>query len=322
VHLRFGSSVDSRFYVAVEDILPPGFEADRSSLEAIVDPRVQSFCVRGDRVTFFIDTLEGTMELNYSIIPTLAGNIVAPPARLFPMYSPQDVVFSTATELTVRELAGAQDGAGNGILTGQKLPSGDTGAERTSGAKQRPSGAPASPALPPENEPVEEPLPDIALTGVQRSGEVRTGRMTVFIAEFSLSGFREDIPLVICAYVDGRLAKSENVRLSLSSDLYSMDFPWPVTAGKHTVRISADPDDQIAESDENNNEYTESFSLAARSSSARPQSSLWQAGLLAIDGLLVFLATVRLYKPVKGFMDRRKARKASVANACVNGKGT
>jgi hypothetical protein len=57
--------------------------------------------------------------------------------------------------------------------------------------------------------------------------------------------------------------------------------------------------------------YTETFHVAAAQTASRPQSSTWQAALLALDGLLTFIATVRLYKPAKAAMERRKARKAA-----------
>jgi subtilase family serine protease len=123
--------------------------------------------------------------------------------------------------------------------------------------------------------------------------------------------------LAVTAYVDGRPVKTESVLLSLTSTAFSFDFSWQVTPGRHDVRIVADPDNTIEESNEDNNACTETFNVAALQVASHPQSSAWQAALLALDGLLSFVVTVRLYGPVKAAIGRRNARKASRP-----GKGT
>jgi hypothetical protein len=311
VRLGIESTLETRFYVAVEDTLPPGFEADKDSLEACLNDSVKSYSIRGDKVTFFIDALQEEMELEFTVIPTMVGSVVAPPARLFPMYTPDDVVCSEALELTVREAAQEPVASDPAALNDKQQTAGNS-SNGSSAPSDRPAPSKAVPKLPPVKEPAEIiALPDMAITGVRRSDQASAGVSVVFIADISFSGFREDFVCAISAYVDGMPVKAEKVKLSLTSTVFSFDFSWQVTPGTHMVRIVADPDDIVEESDEANNIFMETFHIAAPQTASRPQSSAWQAGLLALDGLISFVATVGLYRPMRAFWGRRKARKAT-----------
>ncbi len=96
-------SEESLSYVAVEDPLPPGFEPDETSLKAVVEGsngNILSYEVSEDRVTFFLRNLERS-EIEYRVFPTLPGRLVAEPALMFPMYSPDDTAQSSSHKLDV-----------------------------------------------------------------------------------------------------------------------------------------------------------------------------------------------------------------------------
>jgi len=96
-------SDEKLMFMAVEDYLPPGFEADDTSLDGVVkasDGNILSYESTTDKVTFFVKTLED-MEIAYKVVPTIPGRFVAAPTLMFPMYSPDTTAQSDSHRITV-----------------------------------------------------------------------------------------------------------------------------------------------------------------------------------------------------------------------------
>ncbi|MCK5253425.1 MAG: hypothetical protein KAQ96_10760, partial [Thermoplasmata archaeon] len=87
-------------FAAVVDQVPPGFILDESSL-IHPGPGVVATTVSGSTITFFIPYLRST-EITYTIMPVLQGRVVAPRARMYPMFSPENDVLSNSNMLVVR----------------------------------------------------------------------------------------------------------------------------------------------------------------------------------------------------------------------------
>jgi len=312
VRLRFGSAAGADYYVAVEDTLPPGFEADGESLQANVRGEVQSFCLRGDKLAFFVNSLSAPMELSYRVIPTISGAVVAPPARLFPMYASERSVFSCSAELTILERDGSLVDGSGGYAAG-KAP-GAAPAERQEPVLAEKNAAAAARPGAIDEEAVEEgaPLPDLWVGSVNMMGVAAPGQAVVFIAEVRLSGFSSDIPLTVYAYVDGRQVKTESLWLSSTMETFSINIDWTAVPGPHLVRVSADPLGWVDEIDENNNAMEVSFYVQRVVTPQRQSASPWQWGLLGLDALVCAVLTVKLYGPATRWIQRRRTKGTEV----------
>jgi hypothetical protein len=320
VTLRLGSASRVGYYVAVEDTLPPGFEADAGSVQQNVRGEVQSCSIRGDRVTFFVNTLSAPMELQYRVVPTIPGALVAPPARLFPMYNEENVVFSSSAELSVSEGgegAGGSSGAADAALT---KAAGPDGQQRTDDgpAVLKPK-SPPSTAAPGISED-EKALPDLWVQSVHLAGEARPGEPAVFLAEVRMEGFSTDIPLTVYAYIDGRQAKVESLRLSRTTEAFCINIEWKAESGPHLVRVTADPLDWVPESSESNNMLEVPFYVQGIAGPQAGPDLSFQAGLLAADGLLSFVLTAMLYGPARRALARRRAGGKRARGKVTSGK--
>jgi len=114
ISLKFTLPTDGTRYLVVEDLLPGIFEpvhSDFESQRAIVggrtsesDWRVSHRELRTDRATFFIDytARAGTYTLNYLVRCTLAGDAVAPPAKVESMYDPENFAISASRDFSTQ----------------------------------------------------------------------------------------------------------------------------------------------------------------------------------------------------------------------------
>ncbi|MCX8496989.1 MAG: hypothetical protein ORN51_12480, partial [Akkermansiaceae bacterium] len=108
VSLRVTLPKDGTRYLCIDDPLPAVFEtvnSDFQSQRAAVgtptsqsDWRVSHSELRSDRATFFLDEVRarGTYTLTYLVRCTLAGQAVAPPAKVESMYDPENFALSAS----------------------------------------------------------------------------------------------------------------------------------------------------------------------------------------------------------------------------------
>ncbi len=113
ISLKFTLPSNGTRYLVVEDLLPTIFEpvqSDFDSQRAIVggrtsesDWRVSHRELRTDRASFYLDYLPraGTYTLNYLVRCTLPGDAIAPPAKVEPMYDPENFALSASREFSV-----------------------------------------------------------------------------------------------------------------------------------------------------------------------------------------------------------------------------
>jgi len=312
ITLRFGSTIGFDYYVALEDTLPPGFEADRRSLDACLRGEVLSYCVRGDQVTFFMNTLEVPMELTYRAIPGMPGSFVVPPARLFPMYSSEIVVFSGSADLVVTEAGDATQGDDGGFSprrapaaapAERREPASPAEAAREGAAKAAPAGPAAV-----DGEPAGE-LPDIRVDRIRTIGEPENGADVLFVADIVMTGFGQMIPLTVYAYIDEQRVRQESIQLSGPDCALNVHFGWVATPGPHTVRVVADPLNWVDESDETNNMLEAGVYVQHPAATERRATAPWQAGLLALDALICFVLTVKLADPMSRYLGKRRERR-------------
>jgi len=100
VHLNVTTTLQGIPFAAIVDQVPPGFILDESSLNN-AGPGVVATTVTGSTITFFIPYLRST-EIIYTIMPVLQGRVVAPRARMYPMFSPENDVLSNSNMLVIR----------------------------------------------------------------------------------------------------------------------------------------------------------------------------------------------------------------------------
>ena len=112
ISLKFTVPNNDTRYLVVEDLLPTIFEpvhSDFESQRAIVggrtsesDWRVSHRELRTDRASFYLDYLPraGTYTLNYLVRCTLPGDALAPPAKVEPMYDPENFALSASREFS------------------------------------------------------------------------------------------------------------------------------------------------------------------------------------------------------------------------------
>ncbi|MGQ9582815.1 MAG: alpha-2-macroglobulin family protein [Thermoplasmatota archaeon] len=279
VRLSCGGTDEGLYYVALEDTLPPGFEVDRSSLESNLDESVKACEVSGSRVSFLLDCLRGKTEMTYRAIPTLAGSLVAPPARLFSMYNESMELFSASAELIIRP-------EGNGVEEDAQEEPGPSTGEATRGAGA--GGAPAQPvadvesartrrAIPsPDGEGQREELPsavrtDISVVDVRPVGELRKGQEAGLLCELRVDGLEENTWIELRIYIDGALVRSLSHVLLAGARRCFIDYYAVFRAGTHHLRVVADPSDTVPESDEGNNELSIRFYVAGDGADPRTQ---------------------------------------------------
>ncbi len=99
VHLNVTTTLAGIPFAVVVDQVPPGFIIDEASLRRH-RPDVVAHTVTGSTVAFYIPHLRET-EIEYTIIPVLAGRVVAPRARVYPMFTPEMDVWSGSEMLSV-----------------------------------------------------------------------------------------------------------------------------------------------------------------------------------------------------------------------------
>jgi len=316
VTLKYGFESSTSFYLAVEDTLPPGFEADEGSVKANLDDSLQSYQIKGGKVTFFVNTLVDIREIKYNVIPTLVGTFVAPPAEMFMMYDPATVVYSDASQIGVAEKEAAPDETPTTPTTPPDEPTTPTTPVVPPADKpiNPPVKPPVTPVLPAEPE-AEPELPDLTVLSMATIGKTVVGQQVTFILTIGLSGFESKVPLKVEAYIDGRLVRTENVQLSRNYREFTVDFAWQVTAGAHTIRVFIDPNNVVCEKDEHNNEWMGEYNIAAQTSSGNG-SAVSEAVLERTAFVLLALAVVAvLYRPARNYLARRKMRTVTTAGS-------
>jgi hypothetical protein len=318
VRLRFGGSAGADYYVAVEDTLPPGFEADSGSLAANLQGEVQSYCLRGDKLSFHINSLGAPMELSCRLIPTLTGSFVAPPARLFPMYSTEKAAFSSSANLLVLESLESEGSGSNGYEAGGAA--GPAPAERQDAASVLKQATQAKNAAEVDDGPGEEDgwLPDIRIEMLSVPEQAHPGEMAVFRARLGLSGFQDELPLLVHAFVDGRQVKTESLRLGPDRESFTLNIDWRATAGAHTIRVVADPLGWVDEREEANNALEVPFYVQKTVAPSRPDVLPWQVGFLGLDALVFFVLTVAAGGTARRYIEKRRT---SVQRAAGSGQG-
>lgn len=102
VHIQI-RALDNNSYltnIAIEDLLPGGFEVVRDSVKT---DAMDYFDVREDRVNFFGSIDSSAKELVYKIKAINTGTYVVPPAYAESMYNPGTMARGTASDFTVTE---------------------------------------------------------------------------------------------------------------------------------------------------------------------------------------------------------------------------
>ncbi|MEM2870702.1 MAG: alpha-2-macroglobulin family protein [Thermoplasmata archaeon] len=311
VRLRCAGPEGGMYYAAIEDTLPPGFEVDRTSVEAALDERVTACEVSGSRVSFLIGYLKEPVEITYRAIPTLPGSFVAPPARLFPMYNESLELFSGSSQVVVRDPArsaeaGNAESAGSpGAGKGGPETEGETAEAvpvRESGIRDRRETAGAGA---PVEAPIEEAaeLPDLSVDAVRTIGEPVEGREVGFLFVLRFEGLQEFVWLGVRIYLDGVGGGSADVRLRPGDGTICIDHYTILTAGSHSVTVAVDPANHIPESDERNNTLTVTVHVAPALAGSQGDEggALWEwrtvlSGAAAIGAVAVagvFLAAGR-----------------------------
>ena len=114
VSLRVTLPTDNTRYLVIEDPLPSVFETvntDFKSQRAAVgiatsenDWNISHSELRSDRATFFLDEVwrKGTYTVTYLARCTLAGQAVAPPAKVESMYNPENFALSASRVFTTK----------------------------------------------------------------------------------------------------------------------------------------------------------------------------------------------------------------------------
>jgi hypothetical protein len=308
VRLRFGSAAGLDYYVAVEDTMPPGFEVDKNSLAANVKGQLQSFSVRADKVTFFVNSLDAPMEVLYRVIPTISGSVVAPPAKLFPMYSSDKAVYSCSAELAVKERAEAPvDGSGEYVAEKAPGAAPPSREEPAAAGKRSPSAVRTAGQSDESGEPEVE-LPEFRIDWVQMVGQARSGQIVRFIASVRMAGFSTEIPFNVYAYMDDRIIKVESLRLAPSTEGFSVEIEWKATPGPHVLKVMVDPMGWVSEGDESNNNMDVGFYIQRPAVISRQTASPWQAGLLGLDALISMALTAGLYGPARRLIEKRRGK--------------
>ena len=111
----------TKYYLAIEDTLPPGCSIDTSSINTHNNQlNSLTYTQKGDKIVFFLPKIEcgKTLKIRYKIIPKILGSFSTPPAKAYPMYSESEVAYSIAEMLIVNHV-GAQaspDDDGDGGL--------------------------------------------------------------------------------------------------------------------------------------------------------------------------------------------------------------
>ncbi|MBN8459260.1 MAG: hypothetical protein J0M04_15625 [Verrucomicrobia bacterium] len=111
VTLRVTLGSDDTRYIVIEDPLPAVFEAvnnDFASQRSMIAPgqgdgswNVSHKELRDDRAVFYLDyvSAKGTYSISYLARCTLAGNAMAPPAKVESMYDPSKVALSASRNM-------------------------------------------------------------------------------------------------------------------------------------------------------------------------------------------------------------------------------
>ena len=113
VTLRVTLPHDGTRYLVIDDPLPAVFESvntdfasqssGNSAASAENDWHVSHSEMRGDRTVFFLDHIpkKGTYTVSYLVRCTLAGEAIAPPAKVESMYDPENFALSASRGFTV-----------------------------------------------------------------------------------------------------------------------------------------------------------------------------------------------------------------------------
>ncbi len=100
VHLEVTTTMGGIPFAVVQDQVPPGFMLLEETIHRAGTDVVAS-TVSGSTVTFYIMHLTST-EITYSIAPVMQGRVVAPRARVYPLFSPHNEALSDSGILLVR----------------------------------------------------------------------------------------------------------------------------------------------------------------------------------------------------------------------------
>jgi len=103
-------------------------------------------------------------------------------------------------------------------------------------------------------------------------------------------------------YIDSKEIETKNIMSIRRNDVTELTFSWKAEAGEHSLMVYADPYDEIDESNENNNMYTATLSVADEggqnmvgSEPPPPLVSRDAGAVLAAVGALSLLGLLGLY---------------------------
>jgi hypothetical protein len=218
VHLNVTTTLEGIPFAAVVDQVPPGFIIDEASLR-LPGPGVVAHTLSGSTVTFFIPHLRET-EITYTIVPVLAGRVVAPRARVFPMFTPEMDVLSNSNMLLVRPAPEEVD------------PS-------PSGPAVRP---PDGPEVPEPPGPPEIPAPPVVLMVPEQGLErrlLREGRLEwVHVTVHNPATDAREVPLHLRDQLLGVVWR-ENLTLG-PGETRHVQVPWTPEVGGRLLVVTVD----------------------------------------------------------------------------------
>lgn len=152
-----------------------------------------------------------------------------------------------------------------------------------------------------------EEEPDLAVASITFSPEVpKEGEMVVISARVISLVPTDTGYFNVNFYVDGALVGSDRVKLLGSAPVTGVSITWRIphgAAGRHTIRVVVDANDEVEEVNEDNNVLEEEILVLA---SSTPSLSPWQPVTVEAEGELPDLSvgniTLIPYPPKEGFL--------------------
>jgi len=114
------ASTEELWYVAVEDAVPPGMVLDTELLNRELSDNLLTYTVSGQNITFFLRTV-ASEDITYTLHPVSDGIVVLDSARMYPMYSPEQVAVSQGMSLNLS--TGMESGGVEETSTGSEAES-------------------------------------------------------------------------------------------------------------------------------------------------------------------------------------------------------
>lgn len=97
-------------------------------------------------------------------------------------------------------------------------------------------------------------IPDLIIDNITWSPtDLSAGDELIFDVTIKNQGTNSACPFRITCYVDGSITGYRDVRQMDAGAMVTERFPWMVVAGPHIIKLAADSNNQVTESDETNN---------------------------------------------------------------------